>query len=115
MKFSFTYILLISLLISCNINQRSKNDEEKQPIINTPNPEFIYRFRILDSVSRANPNDTIYYCSWPLIKFMEINTGIDANSDGTQLGKLYFCKGDLQKWQKWFDEKYKTTSNKTIF
>ena len=67
--------------------------------------EFVYHFSMLDSVATKNPNDSIYDCCTQSVKFMEINTGIDAHSDGTLVGKLSFSKSDLSRWHEWYDKK----------
>jgi hypothetical protein len=66
---------------------------------------FEYHFRILDSISNASPNDSVYECCTPTIKFMEDKTKIEASTDGTFLGRLAFSKRDLQKWHEWHDSK----------
>lgn len=68
---------------------------------------FKYHFNLLDSAVKASPNDTVYNCCTQSIKFMEIKTGIESRSDGTLLGKLFFTKKELQKWQEWYDKNKK--------
>jgi hypothetical protein len=107
MKIHFISIMLLGLFDCCNSNKQSnKNAVEKNINTEMADTSFKYHFNILDSAIRAKPNDSIYTCCSPSIKFMEVNTGIDAHSDGTLLGKLVFSKEDLRKWHEWYDKKY---------
>src|SRR4051812_618733 len=107
MKIGLVYMILFSSLACSNNNQHTKGDVRKNTSTEISDTSFEYHFNILDSVVKANPNDTIYACCIPSIKFMEIKTGIEAHSDGTYFGKLYFSKEDLQKWREWWDKMYK--------
>jgi len=107
MKISIICLIAFCSLICCNNNkQQNANTSEMKNTQNMPDANFEYHFHILDSASNANVADSIYTCCTQSIKFMEINTSIDAQSDGTLLGKLSFSKVDLQKWHEWYEKKY---------
>ena len=103
MKKSLVYIILLGSLINCDNNQSTVQKNISREVSDT---SFEYHFKILDSAVKANPHDTIYACCTPSIKFMEVKTGIEAQTGGTYFGKLNFFKEDLQKWHEWYDKKY---------
>jgi hypothetical protein len=114
MKILIKSLLLISVFYGCNTtgNPDKKSIDSIKRADSHSNMElndsmFQYHFKVLDSVSKASPKYTFYYCCNPSIKFMEVNTSIEAHSKGTQLGKLGFTKEDLQKWHEWYEKKYK--------
>jgi hypothetical protein len=97
-------ILIIYLSVfafACNANKPNKSMSK------TKEADFSdsikYHFQILDSAVKANPQDTIYHCCTPSIKFMEINTSIESKADGTLFGKLYFSKDEWKKWHHWYE------------
>lgn len=114
MKILIKSLLLISAFYGCNTadNPDKKSIDSVKKADSQSNMElddsmFQYHFRVLDSVSKASPDYTFYYCCNPSINFMEVNTRIEAHSEGTQLGRLGFTKKDLQNWHDWYEKKYK--------
>ena len=113
MKRSMAFILCISLFASC-----ISSGDEKPPAIRQdtvpkkviihriPEELFLYHLGILDSAARTPMKDTMYYCCWNSVNFMEENTGIEADVDGDYVGATGFKKGDLKKWHEWFDKEY---------
>jgi hypothetical protein len=99
-KFFLSFCLIL-VVISCNNkhNSSAKNKRIKK--------EFLTHFKILDSAVSSNKSDTIYHCCTNSIQFMELNTGIDAYSDGTFIGKLSFSKNNWHNWHNWFNERFK--------
>ncbi|WP_315817195.1 hypothetical protein [Paraflavitalea speifideaquila] len=99
-KSKWVWIIVCSLT-ACDSNRKDSDKKpSKPPMENTQtgSDDFIYHFHILDSISYSSMNDTVYVGATPSIEFMEVNTGIEAHSDGTLFGKLVFSKEDLQKW-----------------
>jgi hypothetical protein len=101
---------MLCLLGACR-NDR-KGSEKKQPRIqkvdtNLVRNDFLSHFNILDSIAHANINDTVYVGGTASIQFMEVNTAIDAHSQGTLIGKVTFSQEDLNNWHAWFNKKYK--------
>lgn len=108
MKIGLICLIGLCAFICCNNSNRHKtNISEIKNTQSMSDTTFEYHFHILDSASKANPSDSIYACCTQSIKFMEVNTSINAHSDGTLLGKLSFSKDDLQKWHEWYNKKYK--------
>lgn len=110
MKFIWSWIVLCSIA-ACNGNKKGSDSQPsnlQQQDTSTLGKDFIHHFQILDSIAHTNSDDTLYVAGTPSIAFMEVNTGIDAHSDGTTLGKIKFSKQDLRKWHQWFDKYYKT-------
>jgi hypothetical protein len=69
--------------------------------------EFLKHFELLNSVVKANPNDTIYCCYKASVEFMVLNTKIEVSTDANIAGRSSFSKSDLVRWHAWFDKKYK--------
>lgn len=104
MKKGLTWVIFCCLL-ACHAN---KGSDKKRSVIQTDKDStvkasFIYHFHILDFIACANINDTVYVAATPSIQFMEVNTRIEAHSEGTLIGKIKFSKGDLKKWHGWFE------------
>ncbi len=112
MKVSLICLVVFCSFICCNNNkQQNTNASEIKNTQSMSDTTFEYHFHILDSASKVNAADSIYTCCTQSIKFMEVNTGINAHSDGTLLGKLSFSKEDLQKWHEWYEKKYEKKNN----
>lgn len=108
MKIGLICLIVFCSLVGCNNGkQQNTNASEIENTERMSDTTFEYHFHILDSASKANASDSIYTCCTQSIKFMEVNTSINAHSDGTLLGKLSFSKEDLQKWHEWYNKKYK--------
>jgi len=69
--------------------------------------EFQKHFKILDSVVKASPHDTIYCCYKASVEFMVRYTKIEVSTDANIAGRSSFSKSDLERWHAWFDKKYK--------
>lgn len=101
--------LLLICLFSCNNDNKQNVGLEKRanPIseikLQIPDSLFQYHFKILDSVSKHPPLDTMYNCCHNSVNFMEENTGISADVDGDYFGATGFKRNDLQKWHQWYD------------
>jgi|GEM_PF-2582426 len=67
---------------------------------------FEQHFKNLDSVVKANPNDTTYRCCYQSILFMVKNTKIEVSTDGTTLGRVSFNKSDWLQWHAWYKKRY---------
>ena len=105
MKAVLLSLIILFYFICCNNSHpHAAKQTDLKSIKNMSDSTFEYHFHILDSASAANPLDTICTCCTRSIKFMEVNSGISANSDGTLLGKLSFSKEDLKKWHDWYDK-----------
>lgn len=110
MKMTLILVWIFCCLTACNTDRRSSGKKisgiqtDKDSAAKT---DFEHHFHILDSIAHANINDTVYVGATPSIEFLEINTGIEAYSEGTLIGKIKFSKKDLQKWHEWYDKKYK--------
>jgi hypothetical protein len=106
-------ILLICAIffsfLACNTNSSkpTKEGAEQNSEVGIIDSTFRYHFNVLDSVIKANPKDSIFACCSASIKFMEEKTGIEAQADGTLLGKLEFSKIDFQRWHEWYNKEYK--------
>jgi len=112
MNIIFTFILLLCLFVSCNNKGDEKQTAIKQDtgikkIVTHKTPEvlFLYHLKILDSAAKLALNDTIRCCSVS-IEFMEENTEIETDTEGSYVGPLSFLKKDLRKWHEWFDKEY---------
>lgn len=112
MKIFIKIVLTVSLLNCCSNNDQSDKKltyTEKNPLQNESDSLYHdairHHLQILDSARKAHPNDTVYYCCTPSINFMELNSKIEASSDGTQLGRLAFTRVDLQKWHEWYEKR----------
>jgi hypothetical protein len=109
MKMTLTWVCFFCCLTACNTNRKNSDkisglQTDKD---STVKANFAHHFHILDSIVNANINDTVYVGASPSIEFLEVNTGIEAHSDGTLIGKITFSKGDLKRWHDWYNKKYK--------
>jgi len=104
MKAICSFIVVFTILISCNDSKphgQQNGEETIKPVLGI---EFEKHFKILDSVVNKNLQDTIYTCCSESMDFMERTTGIDGHADGTTLGKLFFSKNDFIKWKAWYEK-----------
>ena len=106
MKMKLTWVWIFFCLIACDAKRKSSDkisglQTDKD---STVKANFTHHFHILDSIANVNINDTVYVGATPSIEFMEVNTGIEAHSEGTLIGKINFSKQDLRKWHEWYDK-----------
>lgn len=97
-KIALSFLGVIFSIVSLNSCGSSNKLFERK------NEELTYHLKILDSVMAITAEDSIYCCPQSII-FMEKQTGIDASSDGTTFGKLFFTREDLKKWHVWESDK----------
>lgn len=112
MRQSLVSILVLCSIVSCNNDNQNlaveeANSTEKKPVLSRiPDSVFHYHFKILDSVAKNPPKDTMYRCCSNSVNFMVENTGIDADVEYDYFGATGFKKEDLRKWHVWYYEKY---------
>src|SRR5687767_8200107 len=106
MKQSLICIILFCLLAYCNNDKPSEKQQQEIPTTKTLLDSFEHHFRILDSVVRQNPLDTLYRCCTLSMFFMEEKTEIEPSSPGDFIGRRYFTKKDWEKWHSWYRNKY---------
>jgi len=89
---------------SCNPKVFDKNLKAKAYDQHTRlDSQFVYYFNILDSIASIGFIDSTLRAT-EAISFMEFQTRIEGEADGTFFGKLYFTQEDLDKWKKWYAE-----------
>lgn len=102
---NIAFILFLSFCIT-NCAQKIITSRDKK--------DFVYHFRIIDSVAAVTIGDTLVNIT-ESIAFMEKETNIEASSDGTYFGRLACTKSDLANWHKWFDTNLTKKRRKTKF
>jgi hypothetical protein len=77
----------------------SQEKQTKDPIKDSL---IMHHYRQLEQAVKSNPKDTKFYCCQGSIMYIEQESKIYSQSDGTFSGKLYFTKSDFLKWQQWY-------------
>jgi hypothetical protein len=95
-------VLSIVILISCFFSCVSS----KNSFTNKKRKRFLMHLNILDSAAKNSIVDTVSCCS-NSIAFMVDNTDVKVHSEATFHGFLFFTKGDLVEWHKFYEKKNK--------
>lgn len=98
---------LLLIIHSCNGLKPPRN--LKKSIFDTLSVynQYVYHLRILDSAVRTVP-DTLIHCCSISVDFVEGVSKIEATSNRSFVGRMFFTKQDLEKWHKWFESNQKS-------
>jgi hypothetical protein len=92
--------ILVSITASINCLSQDYYIETKDK-----KKSFEYYFNVMDSLIKTEDTPTCINC----VRFMQRETKIPSSGKTTYFGRLDFTRGDLERWRKWYNSKYKIT------